>query len=260
MNRVDPWPRAIFFDVGETLIQPRRPYGDLLSEVSRELDVNLPKELLSGLATRIEARVAVRTKDMLPFTFPADASQRFWFETYHGYFARFLSGPNAHRLAQGFLSLLSSPAGYTLFEDTVATLERFRAEGYRLGIISNWESWLPSLLESVDIVQFFDHLVISGECEVEKPDSRIFARALAVSGFRPEEMVYVGDKPSHDIEPALDAGIRPILLDRSARYPRDHRYQTIASLYDLTLALDQPGTGWRRSGSHGFRKNLSHSN
>jgi putative hydrolase of the HAD superfamily len=230
-------PRAIFFDVGETLLQPRQPYGDLLTEVSHDLGVDLPAALADGLSTRIDTRVAARTQQMLPFTFPTAESQRFWYETYHGFFLEFLAATDARRLAQGLLQRLSSPAGYALFEETVATLNHLRDEGYRLGIISNWEAWLPTLLTITGIAPFFDHIVISGVCGLEKPDPRIFMLALDEGGYRPDEVVYIGDRPAHDVEPAVKAGIRPILLDRGNCHPLLGLHQRIGSLGELPAAL-----------------------
>lgn len=237
MNSEGKKPRAIFFDVGETLLRPRQPYGDLLREIGHQLNVELPAQLLGDMATHIDARVAERTEQMLPFTFPAEVSQRFWYETYYGLFVRFLPDTDACRLAMGFLQLLSSPAGYTLFEEAVETLKHLREDGYRLGIISNWEGWLPTLLECVGIDSLFDHIVISGMCGLEKPDIRIFTLALARGGYRPDEVIYVGDRPAHDVEPALRVGISPVLLDRADRYPHDSTYPRIRSLAELPVIV-----------------------
>lgn len=237
VNQMEPWPKAIFFDVGETLVRPRRPYDELLEEVSHTLGLDLQADLVSGLATRIDRRVADRARQMLPFTFPAEASQQFWFDTYHGFFIGFLSGRDAHRLAQGLLELLSAPAGYMLYEDAIPTLEQLRADGHRLGIISNWEAWLPTLLEEYDLAPFFQHIVISGLCGMEKPDSRIFTRALDEGGYQPAEVVYVGDRPAHDVEPVFTVGMRPILLDRTNRYSEGAPCQRIGSLNELPMAL-----------------------
>lgn len=232
------WPRAVFFDVGETLIRPRRPYGELLVEVGHELDISVPAEILAGLGVRIETRVLERTLQGLPFTFPAATSQRFWFETYHDFFIRYLSNTDARRLAQAFLGLLSSPAGYTLFDDTVTTLKRMHTDGHRLGIISNWEGWLPTLLEHVGITSFFDHVVISGACGLEKPDARIFLLGMTEGGYLSEEVVYIGDRPAHDVGPARKAGMTPILLDRADRFPHHRARQRIVSLGELPAALE----------------------
>lgn len=155
---------------------------------------------------------------------------------------QFLAPVEADRLTRRLLDLLSSPHGYELYADTRVTLDRLGRRSYRLGVISNWEAWLPSLLAALGIAEDFDHVVISGECGFEKPDARIFAYALQKSGYRPDEVIYVGDRSAHDVEPALVAGIRPILLDRNARYPQSNQYQSIASLHELLLDLDDSMT------------------
>lgn len=236
-NEANQRPSAIFFDVGETLIRPLRPYRSLVREISVKLGFTLSVEALNGLSDRMDARVAERTRQRLPFTFPAAESQRFWLETYRDYFAGFLPGVHSLLLAEELLDHLSSPTGYAPFEDTVATLEKLRDDGYRLGIISNWEAWLPALLEAVGIKPFFDHIVISGECGFEKPDTGIFTLALDEGGYRPDEVVYVGDRPTHDVEPAREVGIRPILLDRANRYLCDAACRRIGSLSELPLLV-----------------------
>lgn len=230
-------PSAMFFDVGETLIRPRRPYRDLVRETAYKLGFELSIEALNGLGAWMDARVAERTRDRLPFTFPAAESQRFWLETYREYFARFLPGVQSLLLAEELLDSLSSPSGYALFEDTVATLERLQNDGYRLGIISNWEAWLPDLLETFGIEPFFDHIVISGICGFEKPDSDIFTFALDEGGYRPDEVVYIGDNPAHDVEPAQRVGITPILLDRANRYSNNPTCRRIGSLSELPVLV-----------------------
>ncbi len=231
-------PRMVYFDVGETLVRPRKPFGDLLREIAHEMGVDVPEAAFAGLARHIDGRVIERSRRGVPFTFPPETSQRFWFETYEGHLRQFLDPLDVDRLVRVFLDVLSSPQGYELYPDTRVTLDHLRRRGYRLGIISNWEVWLPTLLTAVGIADAFDQVVMSGICGYEKPDQRIFTHALTESGYRPEEVVYVGDRPGHDVEPALDVGITPILLDRDARYPADPRFTTISSLHDLVLALD----------------------
>lgn len=232
-------PLAVWFDVGETLVRPRRPYTESLAAVSRPLGVDVPADLPNGLAAHIDVRIADRTQQLLPFTFPADASQQFWFDTYHEFFVEFLSASDARRLAQGLLDLLSSPAGYAAYDDAVPTLERLRADGYRLGVVSNWEAWLPTLLDTAGIASFFDHIVISGVCGIEKPDPRIFTLAMEAGGDRPGEAIYVGDRPAHDVAPAREAGMIPILLDRGDRHPQHDAQARIGTLSELHAVLKE---------------------
>ncbi len=232
-------PRAIFFDVGETLVRPRRAYDELLAEVSEALGVALPADIAGGLAARIEVRVTERSQQGLPFTFPADASRQFWFETYHGFLVDLMATTDARRLAEGLLKLLSSTAGYAPFDDAIPTLKRLRAKGYRLGIISNWEAWLPTLLRDCDLAPFFQHVVISGVCGVEKPDARIYTLAMEEGGYQPGEVIYVGDRPAHDVIPAKQTGLIPILIDRGDRYRQHDATSRIGSLSELPAVLEK---------------------
>ncbi len=232
-----PRPRVIFFDVGDTLVRTRGPHADLLAAVARECGHDLDAAALRAFDDHVTARVAERTQRGRPFTFPPAESRAFWRETYRGFLARLLPPADAERVARAYHRLLSSPAGYTRFDDAIPTLARLRAAGFRFGVLSNWEAWLPALLAETGLAAFFEHVVISGLCGVEKPDRRIFALALAEGGYRPEEVVYVGDSPLHDVAPALAAGIRPILLDRSGRARPDLPCRRIATLHELPMSL-----------------------
>ena len=230
-------PRTIFFDVGDTLMTVRRSFDQVLEEVSQQLALELPASVRAGLAVHVDACVTRRTHRRQPCTFPPSASQAFWFETYHGFLAHVLADADARRIEHAVREVFSSPSGYMLCDDTLPTLARLRADGYRLGIISNWEAWLPNLLDATGIALYFDTIVISGLCEIEKPDPRIFQLALEEGGYQPEDVVYVGDRPAHDVEPPLAVGITPILLERSGRYPDCRAPVRITSLNDLPTTL-----------------------
>ena len=104
----------------------------------------------------------------------------------------------------------------TLYDDVVPTLQRFRDEGFKLAIVSNWDTPLDPLTERLGIAGYFDAIVASHDARVrsEKPDPHIFNYALAAVGVSAEEAVHVGDTYEADIIGARDVGIRPILLDR----------------------------------------------
>ena len=191
----------------------------------------------------MRARVAERTRLGRPFTYPPEESQTFWLEAYQGFLSHLLNEEDASRLARALLDILSSPEGYAVFDDTLPTLQTLRADGLRLGIVSNWESWLPQLLERVGIAPLLEHVVISGVCGIEKPDPRIFTLALREAGFGPGQVFYVGDNPAHDVAPPLLVGITPVLLDRSWRYPPNSSHPRITSLHELPLLLSDISAG-----------------
>lgn len=99
------------------------------------------------------------------------------------------------------------------------TLDWLSARGIRLGIISNAEGQIRRLLEHVGVHEYFGSVLDSKEVGLEKPDRRIFERALQELSVGAHEAVHVGDIIAADIVGARDAGMIPVLVDRENRYP-----------------------------------------
>ncbi len=104
----------------------------------------------------------------------------------------------------------------TLYDDVVPTLEHLRDAGFKLAIVSNWDTPLDPLTERLGISHYFDTITASHDMRVrsEKPDPHIFNYTLAAVGVSAAEVVHVGDTYEADIVGAEGVGIRPILLDR----------------------------------------------
>jgi putative hydrolase of the HAD superfamily len=91
---------------------------------------------------------------------------------------------------------------------------------YKLGIITNgYSSVQRDKINAVDIADYFDDIIVSGEHDFAKPDSRIFALACERLGVNKEEAVYIGDYYPNDIAGALGAGIMPIWISED---PQEH--------------------------------------
>ena len=101
-----------------------------------------------------------------------------------------------------------------LFDDALETLERLRAAGYRLGIISNWNENLPQELSRLGLDRYFDFVVVSSLVGVAKPSPEIFRIGLARAGCQPEEALYVGDNVMDDCLGARRAGLDVALIHR----------------------------------------------
>ena len=104
----------------------------------------------------------------------------------------------------------------TLYDDVVPTLAHLRDAGFKLAIVSNWDTPLDPLTERLGIAEYFDVIVASHDARVrsEKPDPHIFNYALSAVSVSAEETVHIGDTYGADIVGAQGVGIRPILLDR----------------------------------------------
>jgi putative hydrolase of the HAD superfamily len=102
--------------------------------------------------------------------------------------------------------------------DVPLALERLRARGLRMVVVSNANGRLRHLFDRVGLTRHFDVLLDSFEERVEKPDPRLFEIALVRSQGRPEKTMHVGDLYHIDVVGARAAGLQATLLDVAGLY------------------------------------------
>jgi putative hydrolase of the HAD superfamily len=208
---------AVFFDAGETLVHPSPTFPDLFAAILRreghDVDPDTVRARIHVVFDRF--RRAAETNEL--WTTSPERSRRFWNDVY-GIFLRELGVPHGNGLVDTLYREFTDTSNYALFEDVPPVLDRLRAAGLTLGVVSNFEEWLDRLLEELGVRSSFDVRVISGIEGLEKPDPRIFRLALERAGVGPSASVYVGDNPELDVGPASAVGMFPVLIDRRARY------------------------------------------
>ncbi len=97
---------------------------------------------------------------------------------------------------------------------TMDTLEKLKADGLKLGLVSN-VSQLPELLhrdiKTFGIARFLDGVAFSSEIGVRKPRPQIFEHVLDQVGAKPTDAIFVGDRLVDDIAGAQAVGMRAVL-------------------------------------------------
>lgn len=157
-------------------------------------------------------------------------------------------GVPAERMESAVSSLVASfkePDSWTdLIEDAVATLPELRANGKKLGIVSNADGTVEARLKNEGICQVgsgrgveMEVIIDSGAVGVRKPDPRIFRLALDVLGIEATEAVHVGDSLITDIGGARAAGIRPIHIDPFRLCPHRDDHQHIETLREVLAVV-----------------------
>lgn len=101
-----------------------------------------------------------------------------------------------------------------IYPETIATLAFFNQANIPIGIASNFDSRLYSVLRSLSLDQYFQSVTISTEVGSAKPDGKIFTVALAQYGCDAHQAWHVGDSRKEDYEAATAMGLRGILIDR----------------------------------------------
>ncbi len=126
------------------------------------------------------------------------------------------------------------------FDWTKETLRALRNSGYSISVISNYNGTMPILLKKVGVDIYLDKVYDSGLVGFEKPDPRIFERALKELSIEPQNSIFIGDMFYIDVLGANRAGIAAIHLDPFNLYENwpGFRIRSIKTLFKLLRKLD----------------------
>jgi 2-haloacid dehalogenase len=104
---------------------------------------------------------------------------------------------------------------------TVAVLEALAARGVGLHALTNFsrETW-PIARARFDFLDRFEHVVVSGEVGLVKPDPRIYRLAIERCRLDPARTAFVDDLPAN-VEAARAAGLHGLHFTTPARLRAD---------------------------------------
>ncbi len=104
--------------------------------------------------------------------------------------------------------------GLELFPEAVDVVKQI-AQQADVGMITNGPSDIQrGKIDLLGIEPLFPFILVSEEVDIWKPDPRIFHRAMELGNATPEETVYIGDNPGHDVAGAKAAGITSVWMNR----------------------------------------------
>jgi putative hydrolase of the HAD superfamily len=193
--------RALFFDVGGTLLRPWPSVGAIYASLANRHGMtataeNLQRAFRESWAALKRPGLTVSRKD-------------WWRELVF----RTLGQENQACFEELF-EIFARADAWQVFPDVEDTLREARSRGLRVGIISNWDERLRPLLDEIGLALYFDSMTISCEIGVEKPDPRIFQAALHAAGVPVKQAVHVGDSDTADVRGAEAVGMTAVLLNR----------------------------------------------
>jgi putative hydrolase of the HAD superfamily len=120
--------------------------------------------------------------------------------------------------------------------DAGEVLEFLAGQGYRLGIASNYDRRLRSVIAGLPSLQLLRHQIISSEVGWRKPALQFFAALCGTLGVQPQQSLYIGDDPVNDFAGATAAGLQALVFDPKDRSALPDASR-IGSLKDLRERL-----------------------
>ena len=234
-------PRAIFFDMDDTLLDTSGGVAEAWATTCQAFSVDLGCDA-EELNKAIRAQMLAFWKD--------EAAVEHWRTKLHearahnvesALAAQGLDTSRAKLLADRYWEEQSSR--FRLFEDSVETLDRLRAEGFRTGLITNGPQEMQRWkIQRFDLARHFDVIVIEGEFGRGKPHPDVFLHAMESVRARPEEAWHIGDNLYADIGGAQGAGVHAAWIHRDRLELKDDAAhvpdRVFAHLPELLTALE----------------------
>jgi HAD superfamily hydrolase (TIGR01549 family) len=178
--------RAVWFDVGEVLIDETREYGTWADWLG------IPRHTFSAVFGAVIARG----------------------EDYRQVFQHFRPGFDLEKERQARLDagLGEYFNANDLYPDVRPCFQQLREAGYFVGIAGNQTARAGQFIRELNLP--VDLIATSDDWGVTKPSVAFFDKLIAVSGHAANQIVYVGDRLDNDIAPAAAAGLRTAWIRR----------------------------------------------
>ena len=212
--------------------------GEIYTRVLSPLGVDASPETWTGLFSEVWTALGTEVGPGRDRYSAYGSERAFW----RLYVERVLGRVDAADRTEQATDLLhrtfADPSSWAVFPDVDAALDRLTRAGIPCGVISNWDSRLPALLQGLGLGRLAP-VVWSSAVGEEKPSQAIFRTALERAGVPAGACLHVGDDLAADFEGAEAAGMTGVLLDRRGG-PASPGVRTIGSLSELPEMVSGP--------------------
>ncbi len=222
--------QAVVFDVDFTLIYPGPVFrGEGYQEFSRRHDIDVdPARFESAVAS---AASLLDDSEGLPYDHEL-------FVAYTRHIIEEMGGKSSaadaalDACAREIYDEWARSHHFELYDDVPQTLQTLTEAGIRIGLISNSHRPLDEFQSHFELRRFISAAVSSADHGYMKPHPSIFLAALADLDVAPRDAVMVGDSVRHDVEGALNVGMRAVWLHRG-----DNAAPRYTSVRNLTVPV-----------------------
>lgn len=211
-------PQVIFLDAVGTLFGVRGSVGEIYGKLARQAGVEVQPELLNRAFIK---SFQAASKPVFPGIPEAEIPQSefAWWQAIAtrsferaGVLQQFADFPSFFTELYNYFATAEP---WFIYADVPQALENWQAQGIELGILSNFDSRLYSVLEVLNLAKFFTSITISTEVGFAKPDAEIFTTGLQKHPSATKAAWHIGDSFTEDYQGARAAGLRAIWLQRT---------------------------------------------
>jgi putative hydrolase of the HAD superfamily len=200
---------AVVFDAVGTLLHPDPPAAVVYCQIGRDFGSQFSQEMIES-----RFRQAFRDEELIDQKGGWRTSETREIERWRHIVARVLDDvrdPDAcFRL---LFAHFARPESWRCQQDAGPVLEALAGKGFSLGLASNYDSRLRTVVQGKPELRAIRHLIISSEVGWRKPAREFFAAVCRTVRQPADKILYVGDDPINDFQGATAAGLRAVLFD-----------------------------------------------
>lgn len=212
--------KAVYLDAAHTILKLARPYPDMLLAAFRRFGISRTEEEVQNSLLRCwaasESDFAGMNGD---FRMNDDIDRAMWHNFYRSMMADLRITDHPDELLDEIYMQFAVPSNWALYPETLETIVRLKERGMIVGVGSNWDSRLPAILRYLEVLDHLDCIVVSAIIGYRKPAREFFEAECAAAGLPAEQILHVGDHPVADVEGAVSAGLRSVLVWRKGAPP-----------------------------------------
>jgi putative hydrolase of the HAD superfamily len=223
--------RAIVFDAVGTVFHPQPPAPIVYAEAARHFG---SKRTAEEITPRFIA--AFGREEAVDYANGLKTSEAREVERWRHIVAEVLDDVrDGEACFQELFEHFSRAEAWRLDADAAATIAALASRGYALGMASNYDHRLRSVVAGFSALKPLQHLIISSEVGWRKPAPQFFLAVCQAFNLPAARLLYVGDDPANDYEGAQVAGLRGLLFDPKGRHI-DRKATSIPSLSELVAS------------------------
>ncbi len=209
-------PKAIFFDLGNTLV----------SYYHKDEFLPVLRHSIQACLLLLESKaIKADFEDMLDRAIAQDAGRADHRVTPIEQRLAAIFPAEANRYMPELVAAFMEPPFATarILPGAIELLQSLNNKGLPMLLMSNTPWGSPSSLwrqhlEDIGLAPWFQELVFCMDVGWRKPDARIFHHALDIMGLHASEVLFVGDDPEWDVAGARGVGMPILLLDSNDKH------------------------------------------
>jgi len=226
--------KAVFFDLYQTLIDYYPPREEQLARIISDYGIAVTADTIRRPMV-IADEFIYEEHSRLPISKRSEEEQKTLFARYQTILLKEAAiNPAPELIRNNVVKMQQIKFDRVLFDDVLPALEQLKQRGIILGLISNIDSDITPLFDTLKLTPLLQVVVTSRDTGYHKPQPEIFMEAAKRAGIKADEAMFIGDQYQIDVLGAEGGGMQGVLLDRNGYFNKDIKeLLIIKDLYQL---------------------------